>query len=229
MKQTQSSEPEIERASSPSLLSQLVDSDSDPGDSEPELHGELRLKSLATRMAYAISTYIDAMRAFSPGDSIDEFVKLVLTHGNAVIGLAFKVFDQGRLVQEYCIQVTEDARQATDLAQQILVHCNRPGLLDYGHRNREVRSDVRLRCLAQDMSDAIWLYNELLEANPPSAELHEQIQHIDVNLKDVVTIAVEKYDVAVHAGKLCRKEKKEARGGVVKAKGVLKFWNGDGS
>jgi hypothetical protein len=67
------------------------------------------------------------------------------------------------------------------------------------------------------------------EANGPGAELHEQICHIDGNVKEVVGIALEKYDEALHARKLCGKEKKEARKIVEHAKGVPSLWNGDGS
>lgn len=42
-------------------------------------------------------------------------------------------------------------------------------------------------------------------------------------------IAVQKYDEAVHAGRLCGREKRQARRIVEHTKGVLKFWKGDGS
>lgn len=84
-----------------------------------------------------------------------------------MIALALKVFDQGKLVDECCTQDTEDARKGTELAQRVLAHCNRAGFEDNGYRNRERRGDARLKHLAQDISDAMWVYNELLEANPP--------------------------------------------------------------
>jgi hypothetical protein len=217
------------KASSMRPLSLSLDSDEDPDDSDPKLYGELKLKGLATRMGCAISTYRNVMQAFDPANgNIDRGVKLILAYGSAVITLTLKAFGQGRLMDDYCTQVIEDARQSIELAQQILVHCNR-AVSEYVYRDREIRGDGRLKHLARDISDAIIVYNKLLEANPPGAELHIRICCIDGNVKEIVGIAIEKYDEALHARKPCGKESKEARKIVGHAGDILSFWSGDGS
>jgi hypothetical protein len=88
-------------------------------------------------------------------------VQPILKEGSRMLYLADKVCDQAIVVEECIDKEIKYARQALDLAKQVLRHCH-SGPLNTNQSIPEMVEDIRLRRVLREMRHAILEYNEKL-------------------------------------------------------------------
>jgi hypothetical protein len=206
----------------------LVDDDDDCDDADSELHRYLQLRIAVIGLKEAILHYTQKMRDFNPASGcVDEDVQLILKKGGRMLYLADKVCDQADAVEECIDKDIRYARQAKDLAKQVLRHCH-TGPFNPDQPSPEMVEDAGLKYLARKMGGAIAEYNEKLAEGSPDEMLHGKIRELDAQANLMVGIAIDKYDEIIHARKICEREKKDAREMMEYAKRALSDLHGEG-
>jgi len=203
----------------------LVDEEGDFDNQDTNLYGYLKLRIDARSFQETILDYIQKLRTFNPDFDDGHFI---LESRSRMLHLADKICDRADAMEECIDKEIKYARQALDLAKQVLRHCH-SGPFNRHHPSLDMVEDLGLKPLFSEMGCAIAEYNEKLVARSLDEELHEQMRELDIRASAMVELAVDKYDEIMHARKICEREKKYAREMMEYAKRALTDIHGEGA
>jgi hypothetical protein len=215
---------------------------------DDELLGEPKLAQLAEYMRREISDFTSSMRAYYPAEGMTHAQVYAITiRGNLTLSAAIKLRQESDRVKKLYEPDGKDARQAIELAKQVLKYCSAnnndednttenkvPKIKVEGPEDFEIRKalglpdgfklpeDRMLYALKQQMDQAILTYREERRGSQVVHEdLEYMVQHVDANVSDMVSGAIKCYYVAVNATEECEREKKDARRLMVVAEDAL--------
>src|SRR5271155_3762208 len=125
----------------------FVDEGDYSDDLDTQLYGYLNLRVAVMSFKAAILNYTQEMQAFDPDSGcVGDDVQLILDRGSRMLYLADKVCNRADVVEECIEKDIKDARQALDLAKQVLRHCRR-GPFNPDQPSPEMFEDVEFMLL----------------------------------------------------------------------------------
>jgi hypothetical protein len=202
----------------------FVDEEDDYDNPDTKLYGYLQLRIATISLQEAIVDYMQKLRTFNLDFGDDGH--FILESRSRMLRLADRICDRADVIEECIDKEIKYARQALDLAKQVLRHCH-SGPFNRHQPSPDMVEDLGLKRLFLEMRCAIVEYNEKLAASSLDVEFHEQIRELDTQASTMVEIAIDKYDEVMHARKICEREKKYAREMMEYAKRALTDIHGE--